>query len=68
MTGCIACDSIFGFSLNGLTCVCNFGYYVNPMKVCAQCTMEGCLDCVTANHCLICDNSTYYLDSTQACR
>ena len=38
------------------------------MKVCAQCTMEGCLDCDTVNHCLICDNTTYDLDSVGVCR
>lgn len=68
MNGCIACDSIFGFSLSGITCVCNFGYYINTMGVCTQCRMEGCLDCDIASMCVICDNTTYFLDSNGICK
>lgn len=63
MNGCIACDAILGFSLSGVDCVCNFGYYVSPMAVCTQCRIEGCLDCDTETVCVVCDNSTYYLDA-----
>lgn len=60
MGGCIACDSILGFLLTGITCDCNFGYYVDlTMNLCSQCVLEGCLDCVTATECVVCDNSTY---------
>ena len=62
MNGCIACDAILGFSLNGTDCVCDFGYYVSPMAVCTQCRIEGCLDCDTETSCVICDTSTYFLD------
>lgn len=70
MLGCIACDPILGFLLDNSTseCVCHFGYYISPMSICAQCKIEGCLDCDTAATCVICDNSTYYLDnSTKTC-
>lgn len=63
MNGCLGCDAVLGFSLAGVECVCNFGYYVSPMAVCSQCTIEGCLDCDTETNCLICDNSSYYLDA-----
>lgn len=63
MADCIACDTIFGFSLDSTSqCVCDFGYYVSPMTVCTQCRMEGCLDCDTATTCEVCENGTYYLD------
>jgi cysteine-rich repeat protein len=70
MDGCTDCDPIFGFFIDTvtMTCICHFGYYVSPMAICEQCRMLGCLDCDSATTCLLCENSTFYLDNeTHVC-
>jgi hypothetical protein len=45
--GCTLCDPMFGFHLSGTVCACDYGFFINAMKVCEQCMMQGCLNCLS---------------------
>ncbi len=65
--GCTLCDPIFGFLLSSAKCVCSYGFFINAMKVCEQCMMEGCLNCIDQAQCTTCDASLYYLTPIDTC-
>lgn len=66
--GCTLCDAIFGFLLDvNKKCVCDYGFFINDMKICEQCTATGCLNCINQTQCIECDASLYYLAPNATC-
>lgn len=66
-TGCTQCNAIFGFHLNGTICECSYGFFINSMNVCEQCSMQGCLNCISQSQCIECDPTLYYLAPNSTC-
>jgi proprotein convertase subtilisin/kexin type 5 len=66
--GCTLCDAIFGFLLDiNKKCVCDYGFFINDMNICEQCTATGCLNCLNQAQCIECDTSLYYLAPNATC-